>query len=336
MKRLISILTIVFLAFALLMPIPFVQASSAYEDFTGASWIEVDPNSHINVTQYHIDHWNIRNESAYMYNDKGTDYFNDFTHLIQAKAVSGNYAGRAYFWVLANAVDDMSGLISGTCLSVWFYKSTPTTLIIYLREWYAGTPYSDSYVALMDTMYYFTIQKDDTSLSCKIYGDSDRTNLLDTLSLTLHADHSFRYIYATCSYDGSGFTYYIDCDIENLRIQIVALTFYNTTGGIFEVNDTPMANGTSKQYCADVVLEFGALPVNASHFFEKFNWTGGSSATNPYNYTVTQNMTVWCLFGEVEFMWDLVTPLAISSPFIVLGVIGLVVFVKRGKENGDN
>ena len=50
-------------------------------------------------------------------------------------------------------------------------------------------------------------------------------------------------------------------------------------------------------------------------------------------------MTVWCLFGTAgiaEYMWDFVTPLAISSLFMVLGTLGLVAYVKKGKGEKKN
>jgi len=64
--------------------------------------------------------------------------------------------------------------------------------------------------------------KSGTSLTVYIYSDSARTNLLATLSLTLHGDWSFRYIFA-CSTYNSGGSYYGDCDIENLDLQEAAV-----------------------------------------------------------------------------------------------------------------
>jgi hypothetical protein len=60
--------------------------------------------------------------------------------------------------------------------------------------------------------------KSGTSLTCYIYSDSARTNLVATLSLTLHGDYNFEYIYASQS-ENTGNTYHGDTDIENLDLQ---------------------------------------------------------------------------------------------------------------------
>ena len=57
------------------------------------------------------------------------------------------------------------------------------------------------------------------------------------------------------------------------------------------------------------------------------------------NFTL-EDKTDWTLVlqekGEKEYVWDFVTPLAISSLFMVLGTLGLVAYVKKGKGEKKN
>lgn len=97
------------------------------------------------------------------------------------------------------------------------------------------------------------------------------------------------------------------------------VTYYMTEGGKLVVNfgwsgteaytRIEIPNGTVKAYPDNEVIELLAVPQNSSYIFQSFNWTGGSSTSNPYNYTVTGTMTVWCYFDE--------TPTGDGLPYIV-------------------
>ena len=194
-----------------------------YEDFL--TYVEYDPNSHITVAEHHIDHLAFRNEDAYVYKDKGANYFGDFLHFVDIKA-NFNW-GLGIVWSLQNDIDDAYGLhlASKTFICVNVYNwSAPAEPTISLREGYGGVQYVDSWPsAVGSTWYYLVIQKIGTALTCKIYSDSARTVLLKTLSLTLQADHKFRYIFG-CNTWNSGHNYAIDCDIENLDLSAVIVT----------------------------------------------------------------------------------------------------------------
>lgn len=188
-----------------------------YEDFT--TYTEVDPNSHIAKTAQHVDWQDRRNEDAYLYDDKGAGHFTDFTHLIDAKRISSTSSGTATFWLLSNAVDDARGLLYAdeTAVLLQFYGDDE----ICFEEFYNGNEYYQSHAITAGTMYYIKLEKSGTSLSAKFYSDAARTNLLFTVSLTLHADHSFRYIFV-CDTWNSGDSHNGDTDIENLDLQEVA------------------------------------------------------------------------------------------------------------------
>lgn len=189
------------------------------EDFT--TYTEEDPNDHIGlVGTNHVDFTAYRNEDAYLYKDYGENHFGDFTHDIDVYCDTRSGVNPiAGVWALTNDVDDLKGIkdAGGTAICVQFYRKSDGTLVLRLREIYDFTNYVDDYVASYDTWYYLVIEKNGTSLTCKIYSDSDRTNLLDTLSLTLHGDWQFQYVFSAIT-NNTGSTDYFIVDIENLDL----------------------------------------------------------------------------------------------------------------------
>lgn len=214
------------------------------EDFT--TYTKVDPNFHIGlVGTNHVDFNAYRNEDAYLYKDKGVNHFSgDFEHKIDVKAVSSSTAyGNPQVWALANLVDDYVGIdvANGDELCVLIYASSATVFQLYLRELYVGTEYTSAYYQVTaGTMYYLTIKRAGTALTCKVYSDSARTILLATLSLTLHGTVSFRYVYASQTYNDGG-AYIMDCDVENLDLQEATYvskglsSVYNILGQIIQI-----------------------------------------------------------------------------------------------------
>lgn len=192
----------------------------ALEDFT--TYEEVDPNNHIERTAHHIDFHSIRNESAWVVKDFGDKYFDNFEHKIQARKVSGAFASVGFFWVLSNAVNDVQGLVDAgeTFIGVQFVSPTEGINRVRLFECVAGgLPFNSVDDADRDPniMLYFTIKKQGTSLTCEIYSDSARTNLLNTLSLELQGDYKFRYLFPAVSQNTEA-EYASDVDIENLDV----------------------------------------------------------------------------------------------------------------------
>ena len=191
------------------------------EDFTDETWIENDPNNHIIIIgPNHVDFVSRRDEDAYLYKDMGEGYFTDFENLLTVRVNNLDGSDYATVWALTNDVDDMKGLIDNerTYIQVVFYGgwSEPYHRI-WLEEGY-GSPYSittDYCGVTLGTTYYLKIGKTGTSLYCEIYSDASRTNLLTTLTLTLGANHSFRYIFVCNTYN-SGHTLTCSIDIDNL------------------------------------------------------------------------------------------------------------------------
>ncbi len=93
----------------------------ANENFT--TYTEVDPNSRITKTSTKVT-WAAldRNETAYVYKDKGVDFFDgDFTHLLtvyMTTLVNGSYV---YAWALTNDLNSIRVIdnANGDALGVW-------------------------------------------------------------------------------------------------------------------------------------------------------------------------------------------------------------------------
>jgi hypothetical protein len=210
----------------LFLPKP-IYANPAYEDFT--DYEELDDNEHIDlVGTNHVDHYAIRSEDAYLYKDKGIDYFANFEHLVDVRSDFAVTSSVGYVWMLANDVDDAKGLMDADETFIWLdtYK---TSTIRYLRlvEGYGGSSYVDQVAVYANTWYNLRIKKVGTTFTCRIWKDDSTSrdnddtgaeSYVTELSLTLHADHNFQYIYACNTYN-SGNSYYCNNDIENLDLQ---------------------------------------------------------------------------------------------------------------------
>lgn len=180
----------------------------ATEDFT--TYTEVDPNNHLSQTTTRATFTGLlRAEVAYCYKDKGVDHFVDFEHLLDVNIASATEDWAfIYFWALWNDLGSVKplDLAEKTGIMMSACRHSDDSLYFILREVDAGTVYSDNtYGAAVlnyGTTYYLTIERSGAAFTCRIYGDSARTDLKDTLSLTLQTETKFKYIYATQS-DGS-------------------------------------------------------------------------------------------------------------------------------------
>lgn len=215
-----------------------------YEDFEN-DYTEVDPNNRFAFTDAnHIAVENLtRNEKAYIYKNFGVDHFGDFTIDLDIRGRdTGGTAGNDLMavFVLANAIGSLDQLDSGTYISLSFYEfdiSDPHNPTITLGERYNNASFTDGWEpASRDVWYYVRIIKSGTSLVCGLYStailrdagdgtDGDYTNL----SLTLHADHKFQYLYGVCSRDSGAAQRMISGDSKDFYIHPTAVTVTPTS-----------------------------------------------------------------------------------------------------------
>ena len=193
-------------------PTPTPTLTPELEDYT--TFKEIDPNDHLAVSSNRLSFEAHRNEDCYLYKDYGEGFFGNFVHEVDLKVTSADKGCEGAVWMLSNYVDDVWGIAlhGEPAIGVDF-----TTGYIYLWERKNSELYWDFFLFTPNKPYYLTIKKIGTSLTCEVYSDSARTNILKTLSLTLHADYKFRYLFGASTFN-DGKSYVCTIDIENLKI----------------------------------------------------------------------------------------------------------------------
>jgi hypothetical protein len=215
-----------------------------YEDFTTYTEVDVAADR-IQRTANHVDHKAYRNESTYLYKDKGANFFGNFTHRLEATSDFATASCWGVVWMLANSVKNLKAVVSAyeTAVALFFYRLA-TYYELRLYETYGGVEFWDDSVALSaNTKYYLTVKKNNTSFSCEIRTGSHTGTLVDTLALTLQANHTFRYIYACNTYNDNT-TPYCNDDIDNLDLAPV-LGWSHKISGVTnpaKVMGVPVAN----------------------------------------------------------------------------------------------
>lgn len=193
----------------------------AYEDFT--TYTEVDPYGRWFQSASWVLASGVRvNEDSYVYKDYGAGYFDgDYIHECEVKFQSSQQWGRFVLWEVTNNPGSLNDMTEGQYL--FFYR--PSSIEMTLRD--KGLSNSSSvFTMTADTYYYLRIERSGSTVTCKIYSDSARTNLLDTLSVTCETD-SYRYLVAGASNEGSG-TYNAFGYIRNLEFLPVPLKLDDT------------------------------------------------------------------------------------------------------------
>jgi len=204
------------------------------QDYT--TYVEVDPNTHIGlVGTDHIDFDAFLNEDAYLSKDFGVAYFgNYFKHLFDFTCITdpvpdppanGERTGIILgMWCLTDTLDDLVGLESGSIthlsLSVW---RDPLNVIaggepvFRLHEQNGALGFND-YSSILDEgkTYTFEINRVENELTVEILEDGV---YWDTISLTLHASHTFRYLMA-CVTANQGRAEHCDVDIDDLTLEV--------------------------------------------------------------------------------------------------------------------
>ncbi len=135
-------------------------------------------------------------DADYVYKDHGADHFGDFEHLVEINLVSSDTDMYLYFWALQNAVSDYP---ANPGLYVFMRGRPSSAAYVYLRE-YQST-YDNWTSAAQNTLYYCTVARSDTDITCEIRTGSHGGALQDTLSLTGDAPGttSYRYLYGVQS-----------------------------------------------------------------------------------------------------------------------------------------
>jgi len=192
------------------------------------TYTEVDPNSRIAVYSPQIVWASLtRNEDAYVYKDKGANFYSgDFTFTFAFRITGGSKGGIIFPFGIESAIG--SFLDQTDCLVVGCKRHDLTDVpYIFMNEVVgASVVHAYTFNISEDTTYYLKVVRDESvgtygTLYCYIYSDSEMGNLLYTLTITLRSKADFQYIYATQNAN-TGNNYEISGYVENLeRVDIV-------------------------------------------------------------------------------------------------------------------
>lgn len=174
-----------------------------YEDYY--TYTEYDLYNHITIISANtISFMAYRNSDDYVYKDKGwLGYFYNFEHQIAVRFGGFSQANPiAHVWTLTwNTVNDWGDCQDGD-LTVKFYRHNKFGFTLQFR---AKTIFFDWSTIAQHTWYYLTIERTgNLNFTCKIYTDSARTILYDTLTGEIEQERSWRYIYACQTHNTGG------------------------------------------------------------------------------------------------------------------------------------
>jgi len=192
------------------------------ENFT--TYTELDANDHITVAANLLDVNGITtSEDAWVYKDMGAGHFGaTFSHDVKVTPRASDENSNCVVWADSNLIEGRKYWVdNGSQALTVFVNNTPGhgyRFYLENNEAPRTADYTADFFASVDTPYYLTIERtSDTSISCRIYSDAARTNLLDTLTVAITAGRTYRYIFAANSTNlGTGYAF--SCDIENLHL----------------------------------------------------------------------------------------------------------------------
>lgn len=185
----------------------------ALEDFT--TYTEVDEGGDITVIANKITVTTMtRGMNSYVYKDFGAGYFTDFKHNIQINLTQLSNYGAGCYWGTSSGANHTYALknTNNDGLLLYTYSSTGVAFFV-LRE--METNNIDSYTGAKNTDYYLTFERSGSTLTCKWYSDSARTNLIDTLSIVCPTTAQ-RYCQPFHSFDAPH-TATISCVVDDLE-----------------------------------------------------------------------------------------------------------------------
>jgi hypothetical protein len=170
----------------------------------------------------------VATDTSRVYKDFGTGYFGtNFTHYVDVVWTSKTGGSLAGVWMVSNSNTDAIHTSTDN-LDIYVIGTTGGT--IYLNEIVGGTQYySSAFNMTTATTYYLQIQRNSSvgtygTLYCYVYDTSAHrtaggaTGLLATLSVTLHNNTTWRYLYAADAYGATSGTVTITGTIGNLKI----------------------------------------------------------------------------------------------------------------------
>lgn len=297
-----------------------------------------------------------RADEAILYKDFGAGHFdlaNGIEHDFDFLPDETDYAGGAgstsqavMIWALANEVGTFQDLcdIGNTFLSIFISGNTLAdhyTLEAMERK-VVSINRDYSVVLDEDVQYWVKVTILGNAWKVGIYSSLELRNAgdatdgdVDNLSVTLSSSaFTWRYFYAAMSRENYSFWITAWAQAYDLHEDFPYLELFFNEGGEFRVNNGTVANGSLFSCKSLSIVELAGLPVNSSFLWANFTWDEGYNLTNPHDFTVTENMSIWCNFGAIpgeDFTdpGDLAEIMLIALIFTCLIIIAVAYLVTR-------
>jgi len=202
------------------------QDFDLYTEFDAGSEVQINSSSQIEA-------WDSRKIRNYVYENFGANHFDVIKHQVDSMCTNvfpqGGYVqGMTGFWGVSNDLGSCAdGWTTGIYAYWLWYVADNSRLEIRIKDDSTGD--DDTWVdAVAGYMYFMTVERSAGSNICtlKIYKDTARTILMDTLSISCTTD-TYRYLYGQLNvYSNDGqFRPLIGAYIENLQLlELVAPT----------------------------------------------------------------------------------------------------------------
>ncbi len=186
-------------------------------DFT--TYTEVDANTKLTVIAAKATAVNAdTDEDVYLYIDKGTNFLDELDVDFEIFCASASQDVAKAGMAISNTVGSINDFAT-TDISVIARRATPTDA--YIELYRGNTVATDSYNGLDDTLYYCTLTRvaaNDT-VTLKIYSDSSRETLLDTLTVSGYSTTKYRYVYGFVNRNAGVGAQDFDGYIQNLTLK---------------------------------------------------------------------------------------------------------------------
>jgi len=222
----------------------------------------------------------------YFHRDFGVGHFTDFTgaaaHDLRTQIDNYDYLSSGSLYAVSNVVEDVYywDTNNSQCIHLNWQSAAESNAYMRIREEEGAD--SDSYTVGaggFGTTYDHKIDKNGTTITWKLYSETDPrfTNLLNTASITLGTDRSYRYHLAPISYNSgtsgrsiSGVTKYHDLhdslagsvawghDTSVLEENTADLSTWSGTASIVGSGDGESIALSSGEYATSPVVDLGA------------------------------------------------------------------------------
>jgi len=167
---------------------------------------EVDAAGDITITEDKCDVVTMTTGvDSYVYGDFGADSFDDFTIEFDAEVTASDSNATAALFCVSDTVGGMNAWnAANDGINVYVLNNSGSMEIRVIDR---SNNDRDEYVigGSITSHLYFTVTRSGADVTVQIYSDSDRTTLLDTLTITGSSSDGKRYLYCLGSQDtGSG------------------------------------------------------------------------------------------------------------------------------------